>query len=148
MENLSSLISNQERLVSENLNNGENLYKLAQLYIKEGNFQKAIKVLEKCSKMPNGNNAKYLMGIIYLLEGGLGYAFKALQTVTDEDGDFCFNKVDKTGLPPQNLIYKSLENFENSENLVNIEKNFKLFTEIECKTTDNSSVNIYIFNQI
>ncbi len=115
MENLSSLIANQERLVSENLNNEENLYKLAQLYIKEGSFQKAIKVLEKCSKMPNGNNAKYLMGIIYLLEGGLGYAFKALQTVTDEDGDFCFNKVDKTGLPPQNLIYKSLENFENSE---------------------------------
>ena len=58
MENLSSLIANQERLVSENLNNEENLYKLAQLYIKEGSFQKAIKVLEKCSKMPNGNNAK------------------------------------------------------------------------------------------
>ena len=49
MENLSSLIANQERLVSENLNNEENLYKLAQLYIKEGSFQKAIKVLEKCS---------------------------------------------------------------------------------------------------
>ena len=41
-----------------------------------------------------------------------------------------------------------IQNFENSGNLVNIEKNFKLFTEIECKTTDNSSVNIYILNQI
>ena len=41
-----------------------------------------------------------------------------------------------------------IQNFENSGDLVNIEKNFKLFTEIECKTTDNSSVNIYILNQI
>ena len=39
-------------------------------------------------------------------------------------------------------------NFENSGNLANIEKNFKLFTEIECKTTDNSSVNIFILHEI
>ena len=40
------------------------------------------------------------------------------------------------------------ENFKDIGNLDNIEKNFKLFTEIQCKTTDNSSVNIYILNQI
>ena len=38
--------------------------------------------------------------------------------------------------------------FENSKNVLNINKNFNLFTEIEVKTTDNSSVNIYILNQI
>ena len=43
---------------------------------------------------------------------------------------------------------EKIKNFENSGNLANIEKNFRLFTEIECKTTDNSSVNIYILNQI
>lgn len=114
MDNINNLIINQERLVAEDPNNAEKLSQLANLYIKDGSFKKAIKILEKCSKMPNGNNAKYLMGIIYLLEGGLGYAFKSLQTVTDEDGDFCFQKIDKSNLPPSDLINKSLENFENS----------------------------------
>ena len=114
MDNINNLITNQERLVAEDPNNAEKLSQLVNLYIKDGSFKRAIKTLEKCSKMPNGNNAKYLMGIIYLLEGGLGYAFKSLQTVTDEDGDFCFHKIDKSNLPPKDLIYKSLENFENS----------------------------------
>ena len=115
MENITNLIVNQERLVAEDPNNAEKLQKLANLYIKDGSFKKAIKILDKCSQiMPNGNNAKYLMGIIYLLEGGLGYAFKSLQNVVDDDGDFCFKKIDKSNLPPKELIYKSLENFENA----------------------------------
>ena len=41
---------------------------------------------------------------------------------------------------------KNMENMRGSMN--NIENNFKLSTEINCKTTENSSVNIYILNKI
>ena len=80
------------------------------------------------------------------------------QTAVVKYFDFCHKdingiKIDKDAVKKnfKNIFsdfYNKTKDFENSGNSVNIEKNFKLFTEIECKTTDNSSVNIYILNQI
>ena len=72
--------------------------------------------------------------------------------------DFCHKDINGIKLDKE-LVKKNFKkifddfrnktnDFENLGNSNNIEKNFNLFTEIEIKTTDNSSVNVYILNEI
>ena len=80
------------------------------------------------------------------------------QTAVVKYFDFCHKDINGIQIDKDKVkrnfakIFKDFnektKNFENSGKMEKIEKNFKLFTEIECKTTDNSSVNIYILNQI
>ena len=80
------------------------------------------------------------------------------QTTVVKYFDFCQKDINGIKID-RNLVKKNfskifvdfkakLENFKDLGNIENIEKNFDLYTKIEYKTTDNSSVNIYILNQI
>ena len=80
------------------------------------------------------------------------------QTTVVKYFDFCQKDINGIKVD-RNLVKKNfskifvdfkakLENFKDLGNIENIEKNFDLYTKIEYKTTDNSSVNIYILNQI
>ena len=72
--------------------------------------------------------------------------------------DFCHKdidgiKIDKDLIKKNfNKIFEDFNNktndLENLGNANNIENNYNLFTQIEVKTTDNSSVNKYILNEI
>lgn len=116
MDSIQSSLSSLEKAVAENPNDSELLLKLASLYVKSDSLKNAVSALEKSLEL-NASlyAARYLLACAYSRGNAFAYAFREFQKIVDEDGDFCFDRIDFSSLPDCSSASKAWESYGFSE---------------------------------
>ncbi len=105
-----------EKAVSENPKDADAMFKLAMAYLDGDAFQKAIAVLEKCLEIdPERHDARFMLGYIYSKGSGFSYALNEFQKIVDQDGDFCFDLIDRSLVRDPSPVIKAWEGYAASE---------------------------------